>query len=115
KDAWGKLSRESLAMLAASVREAVDKIAPETRLCLCQSGGSERDGNFTEAVTQAFAGKTRPAVRVHGSSYFSDTSQDIARTVFNPLYDRQHLPAHFEIIHESDTFPHTRFFMSASK
>lgn len=115
KEAWGALSRNSLAALATSVREAVDKIAPETRLCLCQSGASERDGNFTQDVTQAFAGKTRPAVRVHGSSYFSDTPQDIPKTVFNPLYERQHLPANFEVIHESDTFPHTRFFMSSSK
>ena len=34
---------------------------------------------------------------------------------FNPLYQRQHLPDNFELIHESDSFPHTRFFMSSSK
>jgi hypothetical protein len=113
--AWGALSRDSLAGFAASVRDKVDRIAPETRLCLCQSGASERDGNFTEAVAKAFAGKTRPMVRVFGSSYFSDDALDLPRSVFNPLYQRQHLPDHFELIHESDSFPHTRFFMSASK
>ncbi len=115
RQAWDELKRDSLAGLAASVRFKVDQIAPETRLCLCQSGGSERDGNFTEAVTLAFAGTTRPAVRVHGTSYFSDGALDLPQTVFNALYQRQHLPLNFEIIHESDTFPHTRFFMSASK
>lgn len=114
-EAWGKLSRESLAELAASVRNAVDEIAPETRLCLCQSGASEREGNFTEIVTKAFAGKTRPAVRVRGASYFSDTPQDIPLSIFSTLWDRQTLPADFELIHESDTFPHTRFFISSSK
>ena len=113
--AWGDVGRDSLAGLASAVREKVDRIAPETRLCLCESGSSERDGNFTEAVTRAFAGGTRPVVRVHGSSYFSDHSLDIARTLFNPLFKRQHLPPDFELIHESDTFPHTRFFMSATK
>ncbi len=113
--AWGEVCRDSLAGLAAAVRRKVDQIAPETRLCLCESGSSERDGNFTEAVTRAFAGSTRPVVRVHGSSYFSDHSLDIAKTLFNPLFKRQHLPQDFELIHESDTFPHTRFFMSATK
>ncbi len=115
QQAWGELKRDSLAGLAASVREKVDQIAPETRLCLCQSGASENDGNFTAAVTEAFAGKTRPVARVFGSSYFSDDPLNIPHSVFNPLYQRQHLPNNFELIHESDTFPHTRFFMSGSK
>ncbi len=115
RHAYGELNRDSLALLAASVREKVDQLAPETRLCLCQSGSSERDGNFTEAVTLAFAGKTRPVVRLAGSSYFSDSAQDIPKTIFSCLYFRQHLPSNFELLHESDTFPHTRFFMSGSK
>jgi hypothetical protein len=115
KKAWGKLSRDSLAGLAKSVREKVDKIAPETRLCLCQSGASEHDGNFTEAVAKAFAGNTRPMVRVYGSSYMSDEPLSLPRSIFNPLYQRQHLPENFELLHESDSFPHTRFFMSSSK
>lgn len=113
--AWGELSRDSLAGLATYVREKVDQIAPETRMCLCQSGANDRDGDFTEAVTLAFAGKTRPAVRVFGSSYFSDNPLEIPQTIFNPLYQSQHLPTNFELIHESDTFPHTRFFMSSTK
>jgi hypothetical protein len=115
REAWGKLSRDSLAGLASSVREKVDKVEPVTRLCLCQSGASERDGNFTEAVAKAFAGNTRPMVRVHGSSYASDDPVDIPRSIFNPLYQSQHLPENFELLHESDSFPHTRFFMSSSK
>ncbi|MGV8135730.1 MAG: hypothetical protein AB2L20_10985 [Mangrovibacterium sp.] len=112
---WNELKRDSLAMLAASVREKVDQTEPDTRLCLCQSGANDRDGDFTEAVTKAFAGKTRPAVRVYGTSYFSDDPLTIPQAMFNPLYQKQHLPSNFEIIHESDTFPHTRFFMSSSK
>ncbi len=115
RQAYGDLNRDSLASLAAAVREQVDQIAPETRLCLCQSGASERDGDFTEAVTRAFAGNTRPAVRLFGSSYFSDNPLDIPKSVFNCLYSQQHLPADFELLHESDPFPHTRFFMSGSK
>jgi hypothetical protein len=112
---WGELSRDSLVSIAVSVREKVDRIAPETRLCLCQSYASEREGNFTEAVAKAFAGKTRPMVRVFGTTYFSDDPLDLPRSIFNHLYQRQHLPDNFELIHESDSFPHTRFFMSGSK
>ncbi len=115
REDWGKLSRDSLAGLASSVREKVDKVEPVTRLCLCQSGASERDGNFTEAVAKAFAGNTRPMVRVHGSSYASDDPLNIPKSIFNPLYQSQHLPDNFELLHESDSWPHNRFFMSSSK
>lgn len=115
KEDWNVLKRDSLAGLAFAIREKVDEVAPETRVCLCQSGNSERDGNFTQAVALAFAGKTRPAVRVFGSSYLSDDPLEIPKHIFNSLYQREHLPADFELFHESDTFPHTRFFMSSSK
>ena len=82
RDSWGKISKDSLAGLAASVREKVDQIAPETRLCLCQGGESEREGNFTEDVVKAFAGNTRPMVRVFGSSYFSDDPLNVPRSIF---------------------------------
>lgn len=115
KQDYARLKVDSLEQLASSVREKVDTIAPATRLCLCQSYSSYRDGNFTEAVTLAFAGKTRPAVRLAGTSYFSDDPLNIPANVFNCLYMRQHLPENVELIHESDSFPHTRFFMSSSK
>ncbi|MEN8228118.1 MAG: hypothetical protein ABFS38_08190 [Bacteroidota bacterium] len=115
RQSYGEMNRDSLAALAVAVREKVDQLAPETRICLCQSGASERDGNFTEAVTRALAGKTRPAVRLFGSSYFSDNPHDIPKSIFNCLYSQQHLPANFELLHESDSFPHTRFFLSGSK
>lgn len=113
--AWAELSRDSLTSLAEVIREKVDIIAPETRMLLCQSGICDMDGDFTEAVTKAFAGKTRPAVRLFGSDYSSDEAQSLPKRVFHALYSIQHLPKEFEFYHESDTYPHTRFFMSATK
>lgn len=112
---WAEMSRDSLASLASLIREKVDRIAPETRISLCQSGSADFDGDFTEAVTRAFAGKTRPAVRLYGSSYSSDDATTLPVSVFHALYSRQHLPSDFEFFHESDTYPHSRFFMSAAK
>jgi len=113
--AWAELSRDSLVDLAVVIRKKIDAIAPETRVSLCQSGMTDFDGDFTEAVTRAFAGATRPAVRLYGSSYSSDDALSLPDNIFHALYSRQHLPAEFECFHESDTYPHTRFFMSAAK
>ncbi len=113
--AWAELSRDSLAELAAAVRREVDKVAPETRLSLCQAGCSDFDGDFTEAVTKAFAGETRPMVRLYGTEYSSHQDMGIPSTIFHALYSRQHLPENFECFYEADTAPHLRFFMSASK
>lgn len=112
---WAELSRDTLAGFAKGVREKVDKVAPQTRISLCQSGVADFDGDFTEAVTRAFAGNTRPMVRLYGSSYSSDEPVSLPGSIFHALYSRQHLPADIECLHESDTYPHTRFFMSAAK
>ncbi len=113
--AWAELSCESLTDFAALVRKKVDAVAPETRMALCQAGCVDFDGDMTEPATRAFAGKTRPAVRLYGSSYSSDKGSSLPREIFHALYSKQHLPADFELFHESDTYPHTRFFMSSSK
>jgi hypothetical protein len=113
--AWAELSCESLASLAALVREKVDSVAPETRMALCQPGCADFDGDMTEPVARAFAGKTRPAVRLFGSSYSTDNGMQLPRVIFHALYSKQHLPADFELFHESDTYPHTRFYSSSSR
>ncbi|HHN47467.1 MAG TPA: hypothetical protein ENN08_00780 [Bacteroidales bacterium] len=113
--AWAELSCDSLVKLALLIRKKIDAIASETRISLCQSGMADFDGDFTEALTQAFAGKTRQAVRLYGTSYSSDDAISLPENIFHALYSRQHLPEKFECFHESDTYPHTRFFMSAAK
>ena len=112
---WAELSRDTLADFARLIRQKVDQVAPKTRMSLCQSGVADFDGDFTEAVTRAFAGNTRPMTRLYGSSYSSDDAVSLPVSIFHALYSRQHLPADIECLHESDTYPHTRFFMSAAK
>ncbi len=113
--AWAELSRDSLVELALLIRTKIDAVASATRVSLCQSGMSDFDGDFAQAVARAFAGTTRPAVRLYGSSYSSDDAVSLPDNMFHALYSRQHLPDDFEFFHESDTYPHTRFFMSAAK
>ena len=113
--AWAELNRDSLAKLATLIRDKIDRVSPETRILVNQPGGSDFNGDITEPVTRAFAGNTRPAVRLYGTTYGYDYAHNLPETVFHALYSAQHLPADFELYHESDTFPHTRFFMSAAK
>ncbi|MFA6815099.1 MAG: hypothetical protein WCS73_02260, partial [Lentisphaeria bacterium] len=57
----------------------------------------------------------KPFVRLYGTSYSSDDVSNMPQNIFHALYSKQHLPENFTLYHESDTFPHTRFFMSAGK
>ena len=115
RKSWAELSKISLTEFAVQVRNAMDTIAPETRVSLCQSGVSDFDGFFIEDVASALAGKTRPLVRLYGTNYSSFEDISLPETTFHALYSKQHLPENFECIHESDTYPHTRFFMSSKK
>lgn len=111
---WAKLSRDSLARLALSVSEKVRKADADVRICLCQVGSASFDGEFTESVARAFAGHTRPMVRINSSVYGSDDSaQPLPGLFFTMIHYSQHLPDDIELIHEADTYPHTRFYMSA--
>lgn len=113
---WAKMSCDSLVLLASDIRGAVDKVSPETAISLCESGCSDFEGYFTGPVARAFAGaKQRPVVRVYGSSYSSDDPVNLPDILFHALYNREHLPEDFYLLHESDTYPHTRYFMSSSK
>ena len=113
---WGELCRDSLASFAACVRKEVDKKTPWMPMGSMQSGGSDNDGDCTKAVAEAFAGKNqKPFVRLYGTSYSSDDVSNMPQNIFHALYSKQHLPENFTLYHESDTFPHTRFFMSAGK
>jgi hypothetical protein len=112
---WADVTRNSLANIASEARQAVDKVTPWMPMGSMQPGCSDADGNSTEAVARAFAGdKHRPFVRLHGTSYSGDNLFNLPQMTSHALYGKQHLPEDFICYHESDTYPHNRFFMSAA-
>ena len=114
RQAFAELSRDSLAGLAAAVRVAIDAVDPSIRMCLCQSGQVDLDGDSTEAVARAFAGGTRPMVRVYGASYFNENApMTLPGVLAHTFWSAQHLGRDIELIHETDPYPHTRFFNSS--
>ena len=112
---WRALMCDSLAGLAAAMRAAVDKENPEVPMGTAESGCWRRDGNATEAVTRALAGPNHtPFVRLTGTFYGGEDIMRAPARIFQCLYRKQHLGSDVRCYHESDSYPHTRFFTSAS-
>lgn len=112
---WCRLKRDTLSDFAADIRAAVDVETPEIPIGTCQSGSWGGDGDATEAVTRAFAGsKHRPFSRLYGTFYAGEDIPNIPERLLHPLYYKQYLPDDFICLHESDTYPHTRFYSSAA-
>ena len=112
---WGHLMRDSLALFADDLRQAVDEVDPALPIGAMQSGGWDVDGSATEKVTKTLAGDhTTPFIRLYGTYYGGERIWEIPDTLFHPLWFKQHLPENFTCLHESDTFPSTRFYTSAA-
>ena len=115
REAFALTCRDSLAQLAGEIRRTIDAVDPTVRVCLCESGCVDLDGGTTEANARAFAGGTRPLVRVYGASYMDENSPlSLPRVVAHTFWSVQHLPADVETIHETDGYPHTRSYVSAN-
>lgn len=57
-----------------------------------------------------------PFARLHGTAYCDVTgAKNIPTILYHALYAREHIKGDFAYYHESDVFPHTRFFMPAVK
>lgn len=109
------LQRDSLVQFAAAIRKAADRVMPEISIGCDQPGCSGKDGDSIEAVARALAGKNHtPWVRFFGTYYGGEYISRIPVRLFNCLYYKQHIRGDFGFYHESDSYPHTRFFVSAS-
>lgn len=115
RQAFADVQRESLVAFAKAIRAGIDRADPTIRTCLCQSGKAWHDGDFSEAVTRALAGKTRPAIRISGSCYSNENRLEVLTCAGSHLaYDAMRLPDDIEKIHEADPYPHTRFYNSTT-
>jgi len=114
--AFAETTRDSLVQLARQVRAAVDTVDPSIRIILCQPGGSDVDGDSTEALARAFAGGTRPALRPFGAIYGAETTPaDVPGALGHTLYTLERIPADIETFYETDPYPHNRFYTSAAQ
>lgn len=113
---WRELTKDSLVSFADAIRKEVDKKSPEIPIGYMQSGAADYEGDATEAIARALAGPNHtPFSRLFGVAYCGIESKDIPHIMFHPLYSKQHIKGDFDFYHESDTFPHTRFFMAGKQ
>ena len=116
RTAMQTMRRDTLTDMAASIRRRMDAIDPTIRIGLCQPGGNHVNGEMTQPVTLALAGpNTRPFVRLCGTGYGSDDPFSIIHGLADLGNFCANLPPNVELIHETDSYPHNGFFMSARK
>ncbi len=114
KEKWRELMRDTMVWLSEALRKAIDTVDPDIPIALCEPGAATRECDMTEAVSRALAGpRHRPMCRVCGTGYNGFQSDHIPSILYHPLWIRQRTPEPFCFIHESDTYPHTRFYSSA--
>ena len=110
---WRELIKDSLVGFASAIREELDKKSPHIPIGHMQPGSSDKEGDSTEAVARAFAGPNHtPHARFFSCLYGVETANDLPIALFNPLYKIQHTGDNFLFYHESDAWPHSRFFRS---
>ena len=112
---WRALMRDSLVGLSRAIREAVDAVDPDIPIGYMQAGCADAEGDCTEAVSRALAGpRHTPFSRICGTFYNGTDVKRLPGVLYHPLYSRQHIGGDFHFLHESDTFPHTRFYTSGA-
>jgi len=112
---WRSMMRDSLVLLAGTVREAFDSVGCRVPIGYNQAGSADMDGDCTEAIARALAGEDHvPMSRIAGAFYNGVDPKKIPERLFHALHTRRHMKEPFRYIHESDTFPHTRFFTTGA-
>lgn len=72
RSAWMKANGDSLLHLAKKMRNALDEVSPEIRLGHCAVMDTwDIDGVDSITLSKAFAGKTKPILRLIGAPYWS--------------------------------------------
>lgn len=113
---WKELMKDSLVGLSEAIRRELDKKTPHIPMGYMQAGGADVEGDATEAICRALAGPNHtPFCRFYGAAYCNVVTKKLPITLFHPLYSIQHTPRPFKFYHESDTYPHTRFFTSSAQ
>ncbi len=113
---WRELSKDSLIGMAREIRAELDKENPQIPIGHMQPGAAFYDGgDSTEEIARAFAGpKHTPFSRINSCLYVFSSSKSLPDAMFNGLYMIQNANRPLRFYHETDTYPHTRFYTSSA-
>lgn len=113
---WRGLCRDTLVWFGEALRREVDRESPQIPIGFMEPGASSLDGDSAEAVARALAGpRHTPVCRIFGTEYNGIVSENLPVTLYHPLWQKERIPGPFRFLHESDTYPHTRFYSSAAQ
>jgi len=113
---WREVLKDSLVGMGRAVREELDKKSPEIPMGIMQPGYTYMEGDATYEVARAFAGERHtPFVRFFGTDYGYGDAKKIPSLVYSTLFEKQRIKGDFCFLHESDTYPHTRYYHSGKQ
>lgn len=109
---YDEFLKDSLVNLAKIMRAEFDKVNPNIPGSFCTTAG---DVNHASAVAEAMAGKgNTPTVRINNARYLNDSPRSWTHTMYKTMMQISALPENFNILAETDTFPHNRYSTSAT-
>lgn len=111
RKAWQATLDESLLTLAGRVRESADAVEPTIRCGICVVAGLRP---VTERLADKLAGENRPLVRVGQAFYNERGGKKFPLVMAIIAQQKAALPNEFETLSEADTYPHTRYSLSAA-
>lgn len=118
RSAWMQANGNSLLTLAKKMRAALDEVAPHVRLGHCAVMDTwDIDGIDSVTLSKAFAGKTKPILRLIGAPYWSFPSCDTKLADVIELERMQAVwcdGADIEVLSEGDVFPRPRHNVPAA-
>lgn len=110
--AFAETMRESMRLVGGLIRQAVDKVSPETIMGPCGTYDIGRDGDSLLDFARSIAGRHRPFVRVASSPYsYNQSPMMLVQQMSDCIWNYENLPDDFIRWQELDTYPHNRFFM----
>ncbi|MBQ3597375.1 MAG: hypothetical protein II988_06165 [Clostridia bacterium] len=113
---WRSFMGETLIEMAKAIREEVDILSPEIPIGCNQTGADELDGYSMPNIAKALAGnRHKPICRPRGTFYCGGDSKDIPCVMFNAMKVSQNYKGKITMLHESDAYPHNRFYTGAGQ
>lgn len=118
RDAYLQVNREALEGFAQHIRKAVDTVAPTVRIGVCACMNWDADGIDPASISRAFAGHTKPFLRLIGATYWATTPWSIHNRLGAVIeferMERSWCGDDIEILAEGDVYPRPRYAVPAS-
>ncbi|MBP5542988.1 MAG: hypothetical protein ILM98_02850 [Kiritimatiellae bacterium] len=120
RDAWMKVSGESLVAFAKEMRAAVDSVNPKIRFGLCSVMSIwDNDGTDAPTIARALAGPdTRPFLRLIGAPYWAVGPRYYGSRLQNVVelerMQRSWVGDDIEVVAEGDAYPRPRYNCAAA-